>query len=108
MFEGKQQFGEVQFYFQAQVDDQVLSLAVISRYSLPDEQLLELSYHSLVVCTHDATRPLVIVEVQSILSVVAMVPFTHANLGQNLHYVVEKLGLEVASLGGVEEEAGNE
>jgi hypothetical protein len=60
------------------------------------------------VCTYEATRALVVIEAQTILSVVAMVPYTHVNLGQDLFYVVEKLGLEVASLGGVEEEAGDE
>ena len=108
MFQDRQRFGEVQFYFQGHVNERDTSLALISLYSLPNQQLLDLSYNSLVVCTYQASHALVVVEVQSILSVVAMVPFTHANIGEDLYYAVEKLGLEVASLGGVQEEAGDE
>ena len=88
MFQGKQRFGEVQFFFQAEINAQVTLLAIVSLYTLPDERLLELSYHSLVVCTYEATRALVVIEAQTILSIVVMVPYTHVNLGQDLFYVV--------------------
>jgi hypothetical protein len=34
-----------------------------------------------------------------------MVSFIHVDLGENLFFVVKKLGLEVANLGGVQEDS---
>jgi hypothetical protein len=47
-----------------------------------------------------------VVEVKSIMSVVAIVPLPHGDLGSC--FVAEKLGLEVADLGGVFEEVLDE
>jgi hypothetical protein len=59
------------------------------------------------VCKYQGlvTHTLHVIPVKSILSVVGMVLFAHCD---NAVFVVEKLGLEVADLGGVEEELADE
>ncbi|KAJ7125552.1 hypothetical protein C8R43DRAFT_1135395 [Mycena crocata] len=49
-------YAEVQFFFQTEVDDEDLTLALICRYSSPDPELLKASCKTLLVCDEpDAT-----------------------------------------------------
>ncbi|KAF8337841.1 hypothetical protein F5887DRAFT_920244 [Amanita rubescens] len=68
-------FGEVQFYFQAEVAHQQRTLAMVSRYSDPDEDLLKDSSDTLRVVSYEGAEALCIIDTKSICSVVAMVPF---------------------------------
>ncbi|KIL54644.1 hypothetical protein M378DRAFT_39320, partial [Amanita muscaria Koide BX008] len=67
-------FGEVQYYFQEVINGQKKTLALISVYSQPDEQLIHQSHGTLLVCKY---RPdsLLVIDVKFIRSVVAMIPF---------------------------------
>jgi hypothetical protein len=72
---------------------------MISEYGPPDHELLEASYHTLWVAEYQGDAALRVVPVSSILSVVAMPPFRDTGK----HFMYEKVGLDVANLGGWEE-----
>lgn len=97
---GDEAYAEIQFFFQADVDDEILTLALISRYSPPEQDLLEASSKTLWVCEEldEATSSMEIIEVETIRSVVAMVPFDDGRV-----FMVEKMGLEIGSMAGVDE-----
>lgn len=76
-------------------------MAIVSVHSSPDPGLLESSSGTLKSCTSGNLRNLTAINVKSIMSVVAMSPFRH---GQELQFTsVEKPGLDIGSLGGIEE-----
>jgi hypothetical protein len=82
---------------------------MVSRYSSPHVGLLELSYHTLWSCTHQGDASLTVIDVKSISAVVAMVP--HQPFAEDpvpRFFVVEKPGLDVASLGGNSESIPDE
>ncbi|KAJ6468529.1 hypothetical protein C8R47DRAFT_1078323 [Mycena vitilis] len=95
----EERYGEIQFFFQAEVEEEILTLALIDPYSAPDHDLLEASYKTLWVCEQLDDTDLEVVEVNSISSVVGMVPFDEDRV-----FVVHKMGLEIGSMGGVEED----
>jgi hypothetical protein len=84
-------------------------LALVSLYSLPHEELLEYSHHTLLSCVYEGDARLQVIDIKSIMSVVAMVPH-HPFLEDPLdrYFVVEKPGLDVACLGGIVEVAPDE
>jgi hypothetical protein len=92
---GELQFAKVQFYFRANINNKEETLALISLYSEPDKILLEQSYGTIWSCNYQDMNNLRIVDVSSILSVVALIP---RNREGNV-FVAEKLGLDVAYLG---------
>ena len=81
------------------------TLALVSLYGPPDQWLLEQSHHSLWSCK---PQGLAVVDVKSILSVVAMIPHSPSIPGnaqvEERFFVVEKIGLEVANMGGFQEQ----
>jgi hypothetical protein len=87
---------------------------VISTFSEPDSELLQSSYQTLHICKYQGDQALQVIEVDSIYSVVAMVPFdpqpevnTISHIGQR-YFVVEKFGLDMDYSRGDQEEAGTE
>jgi hypothetical protein len=102
-------FGEVHFYFRARnIGDNKDAIAVISLFGPPDMTLLDQSYHTL--WSSIKTDPVVAVNVKDLVSVVAMVPHHPSIPGKPVHkrfFVVEKPGLDVANMGGVEDELDN-
>ncbi|KAJ7272744.1 hypothetical protein B0H12DRAFT_1007857 [Mycena haematopus] len=97
---GEESYGEVQYFFQTDVDEETVTLALVQRYSGPDEGLLEMSSKVLWVCDalHE-NAAMEVIEVESLSSVVGMVPFDDAGRV----FVVHKLGLEVTSMSGAAE-----
>jgi hypothetical protein len=82
---------------------------MISVYSAPHQGLLQLSYNTLWSCTHHGDNSLIVIDVKSILAVVAMVP--HQPFLQDpikRYFLVEKPGLDVATLAGHIEDAPDE
>jgi hypothetical protein len=74
---------------------------MISVYSAPHQDLLQLSYNTLWSCTHHGDNSLIVIDVKSILAVIAMVP--HQPFLQDpikRYFLVEKPGLDVATLAG--------
>ncbi|KAF7356061.1 hypothetical protein MVEN_00935900 [Mycena venus] len=98
--DGEESYAEVQFFFQADsADGETFSLALIHPYSAPDPDLLEVSSKTLWVCDGlDEDTPMEVIEVDSISSVVGMVPFDEGRV-----FVVHKMGLEVTGMAGTEE-----
>ncbi len=80
----------------------IKTCALISLYSPPDKFLMEKSYGALAVCKYRGLSSLKVILSSSIMSVVAMVPFP-ADEDDNSFFLVEKLGLEMAHLGGHDE-----
>ena len=71
-------------------------LAVVSLYSLPDEYLLQLMWDTLYVCGHPGEDAVVVIDVKSILSVIAIVPFPFVIRDHsNQYFMIEQVGLDV-------------
>ena len=68
-------FIEVKFFFCATVAGVQESLALGSLYSLADESFKTQSHGALNVFKYEGDKHLVVIKVDSILSVVAMMPF---------------------------------
>jgi len=83
-----------------------MTLAVVSLYSHLNKDLLESSYHTLLSCSYTGDTALHVIDIKSVMSVVAMVPH-HPFPGQTLeqYFIVEKPGLDMTVLGGVAEVA---
>lgn len=104
-------FAEILFYFQLQIAQisqggQPINetYALVSRYSSPNAGILKKSSNTYWLCTHGRIENLEVIPVKTILSVVAMIPYKPLqNDSEQQYFVVEKPGLEVACMGGVEE-----
>lgn len=79
-----------------------INVAVISLFSLPDNELLELSSHVVASCAYYGDDDICVIDIKSITDVVAMVPH-HPRLPSGVvedrFFMVEKPGLDVASFG---------
>jgi hypothetical protein len=71
---GSPAIAEVEYFFRLRFDDAVYSLALVSVFSPPDQDILELSSHAAYICHHGGTDALTVVEVKAITAVVSMVP----------------------------------
>ncbi|KAJ7893764.1 hypothetical protein B0H13DRAFT_2339581 [Mycena leptocephala] len=70
---GEEAYAEVQFFFQAEIDEETRTLALIRRYASPDPELLDISSNTLWACEElDDDTEMQVIEVQSISSVVGM------------------------------------
>ena len=86
-------FMEVKFFFCGSVAGFQESLTIGSMYSIADEDLKNHSHGALNVFEYDE-KPLVVIMVKSILSVVAMVPFKQE--GESCQFfLVEKFALGI-------------
>lgn len=95
-------FAEVEFYFELSTMEGDVTVALVSFYSSPSQQLLDESYNTLISCTSLGDAGLKVIPVKSITAVIAMVP--HAPFGVERYFVVEKPGLDVTTLGGAGED----
>lgn len=96
MHHGGIHFAEVKFYFVKKFGDSLQAFALASLFSPPNEYLLRHSSGTLVVCEYRGEEALVVIEVKSILSVVAMVPFDFLLDGRGSQYfMIEQIGLDV-------------
>ena len=91
------------FYLILRIQGERKYLAMVSLYGRPHADLHEQSSGALYACSLGGDDGVAVIEVKTILSVVAVVPFP-AHLGwQDRVFVVEKPGLDVAAIGGVAE-----
>jgi len=105
---GKLAFGEVRFYMRFLVNNELRPLALVSLYGPPDPHLLQTSSYMLWSCRSQGDTGLAVVDVKAIISVVAMIPHKpHIldRLPEDRYFVVEKPGLDIADMGGFQEEA---
>ena len=69
---------------------------LVSLYSPPNEHILQKTHHTLLVCRYQGDTALMVVGIESILSVVAMAPFPFLIDGQDEQYfMIEQAGLDV-------------
>ncbi|EGO01071.1 hypothetical protein SERLA73DRAFT_36961, partial [Serpula lacrymans var. lacrymans S7.3] len=89
--------GEVLFYFQLKINGIQKSVALVSLYSPPDQQLLHMSSGSVWLSEPQGNCLLKVIDVKTILGVVAMVPYSVMGLGQSQgrFLLVEKTGLDL-------------
>jgi hypothetical protein len=91
-----------------QFGQQYKVLALVSVYSPPHTGLFEASNGTVLSCTYHGAAKIKVINISSIVSVVAMVPhdpFPNTNGDkQERYFVAEKPGLEATVLGGVEED----
>ena len=96
LHEGAVHFAEVRFYFIKTIRDTARAFAIVSIYSPPDEYILQHTRATLIVCGYRGEEILTVIEVTSIISVVAMVPFPFLVGGHgDQYFVVEQIGLDV-------------
>jgi hypothetical protein len=72
--DGTSALAEVEYFFRLQFNDIVHSLALVSVFSPPDQETLELSHGTAYICQHGGIDALMVVDITSITAVVAMVP----------------------------------
>jgi hypothetical protein len=97
------EIAEVLFYFIITINNQDLTLACVSCYSQPHEDLLKESRSTLFSCTRQGIVK--VIDVKSISAVVAMVPHQpFPASGEERFFLVEKPGLDCTTIGGNDEE----
>ncbi|KIK31516.1 hypothetical protein CY34DRAFT_19845, partial [Suillus luteus UH-Slu-Lm8-n1] len=87
------------------------SVAIVSMYSLPHNELLTISHNTLWSCTHHGNDGLSMVDVKSIKSVVSMAPHRPklpSGAEEDRFFVIEKPGLDNASVGVTNEDEDEE
>lgn len=72
---GQKRYGEVGYFFRAQVLGSPASLAMVSLCELPDPVMMQGSHDVLYVTTYASGSNLVVVEATDITAVVALLPF---------------------------------
>jgi hypothetical protein len=98
--------GEVYFFILWTHEGRDTALALVSLYSAPDPRLLKASHNTLWSCEHHGDSALRFIDAKAIQSVIAMIPHTPRIEAQQLgerFFLVEKPGLDVALIGGVDE-----
>ena len=105
---GQTEFVEVQYFFKLTLEPgRPSAFAMVSVYSRPDADLLQQSSNALWSCKYRGKEELVVIDVKSIMSVVAMVPHPPMRdeaLKRRLAgrvFVVEKLGLDALASAGM-------
>lgn len=101
--------GEVQYFFRLRAlgETKPFALAMLSVYSPPDQELLNISHGALKACTYFGQENLIVVEAKSIISVVGMIPFPLLGEGgisaetctrtQGKFFLYEKITLDTGS-----------
>lgn len=111
VIEGEIQVAEVLYFTQLPVeagiddDDNQLwvwkDVAVISMFSLPDKDLLDLSCHTVSSCQHEEDD-IRVIDSKSILAVAGMVPHKStlpSGVIEDHYFMVEKPGFNIATFG---------
>ncbi|KAI0827285.1 hypothetical protein BC628DRAFT_1318376 [Trametes gibbosa] len=103
-------FAEVQYYFRYKIAGVDRAFAMVAPFLGPDPDILKESEGAVLACRYRGAVARHVVPVQEIVSVVAMVPLPLTpqeatrpdaqDLRENRYFVVEKLGLDVAFMGG--------
>lgn len=97
------EIAEVRFYFRIRANSLEHTLALVSCYSPPHPGLLEASQGTLWSCTR--VESVKVIDVKHISAVVAMVPHQPfpGEEGGGRFFLVEKPGLDITTIGGIEQ-----
>jgi hypothetical protein len=101
MLSNKIEFAEVQYFFNASVNNARRTLALVSLYSRPDEDLFRQSNWTVWSVTEGGPSSLQVIDAKSILSVVSVIPHNHhvnADHSDKRFFVWEQMGLDMALL----------
>ena len=107
---GTPAIAEVEYYFRLRFSDTVYSLALVSMFSPPDQEILELSSRATYICHHGGTEALMVVDVKAITAVVFMVPDYQVTaegeiiIPENRFSLVEAPFIRLAALCGIVED----
>ncbi|KAF9463097.1 hypothetical protein BDZ94DRAFT_637947, partial [Collybia nuda] len=88
----------------------VHSLAVISVFSPPNHDLLHQSFQTVYACHYQGVDALLVIDIKQIESVVSMIPYFKVTpdgeleIPETEHFLMEKIGLDITSLLGKEED----
>ncbi|KAG1817421.1 hypothetical protein EV424DRAFT_1324335, partial [Suillus variegatus] len=104
LLDGQTAIGEVYFYFNMTIHDRRKTFAMVSVYSDPHQDLLQRSFHTVFACHHRGDNSLRLIEICAIQSVVAMVPHQFPGINGTLYYLIERPGLDIIRIGGINEE----
>ena len=86
-------------------EGEIQVFALVALYSPPNQYPLRYSHGTLIACRYQGEETPVVVDVKSIVSVVAMVSFQYNIDGlDNYYFVIEKIGLEVVDVDTQEDE----
>jgi hypothetical protein len=80
------------------------TFALISEFSQPHTELFENSFQTVFASRYQGDASLKLIEVHTIQSVVAMIPHNFPGIDGILFYLVERPGLDIIRMSGVEEE----
>lgn len=109
-YEGRIRFAEVHFYLMFKVGEVRKPLAVVSLYGEHHQQLYEDSSKTYVTMQHLGNSGVRVIDVVSILSVVMLAPDEqyaktyHDGSELNRRYLMEKPGLKLMEMMGIEQE----
>ncbi|KAF9032570.1 hypothetical protein BJ165DRAFT_1377881 [Panaeolus papilionaceus] len=87
-------FAEIRYFFRIELHGQERTVALVSRFSAPDANLLSETSGALMVCDYEGDSALEVVDVKDIATCIAMVPFTEP--AGTRFFVCEKIGMEMA------------
>jgi hypothetical protein len=105
--DGEIRIAEVYFFIYICREDEEMALMLVSLYSRPGPGLLSLSINMLWSCEYKGDDMLRFINVKTIHTVVAMIPHKLVIEGWQMgerFFLVEKLGLDVAVMSGIQED----
>lgn len=107
MYNTRLRYGEVLYFFQHKIGNNVHTLAVVSLYGLENALLLAESSGTVWACQAQGDDTLVVIDVKTILTCIAMVPHTFVIPNTDplqLFLAMDKIGAEIGNMG----EAGDD
>jgi hypothetical protein len=106
LFNNEIRIAEVFFYIALSREEGDIGLALVSIFSKPDPALLKISVNTLWSCEYLGDEALEFINVKTIKSVVSMIPHTpniQGSVSGERFFLVEKPGLDVALVAGMED-----
>jgi hypothetical protein len=93
------QVAEIQYYFAISMNDDRRKVALVSLLDAPDAELYESLHGTLSVHTYHGDDNLIVVDIKSIQSSIALVPFPPPNNpNHNLFFMFNNLGFDIAEM----------
>jgi hypothetical protein len=103
---GATSIADVEYFFRLQFGEAIHSLALVTLFSPPDDDILRESHNAAYICHHSGVDGLTVVDVKSIIGVVSMVPDFQVTvegdiiIPENRYFMVEAPFLKLGALCG--------
>jgi hypothetical protein len=101
MLSNEIEFAEVQYFFNAIVNDARITLVVVTLYSRPDEDLFKQLNWTVWSVTEQGESGLQVIDAKTILSVISVIPHNHhvcADSSDERFFIWEQMGMDMALL----------